>query len=113
MLAAYGLGRLSESSATAQERALSYVGSCSRGEVMVFEDASHLRCVDAAALRPIQCADHEFLGTDGWGRLRCVGPSRTSWGARGLLPVCSSGEIVVSEGFGRWGCSAPPTGSCP
>lgn len=90
--------------AAAQSRGLTFSGSCDRGDVVVFDDGSHLRCADADELELLACDSDELLGTDSSGRLRCVGPSTSSWGARGLLPSCSSGDTLVSEGFGSWRC---------
>lgn len=36
--------------------------------------------------------------------LKCLKGSSSSWGAELLLPECSSGALLVSEGFGRWKC---------
>jgi hypothetical protein len=89
----------------AQGRSITLEGSCDRGDVLVFDGSDRARCVDADELAYPRCDEGAFLTTSS-GELRCVGPSTTPWGARGLLPVCNDEEIVVSEGFGRWRCQA-------
>lgn len=93
----------------AQGRGLTIRGSCARGDVVVGGDSGELVCVAPGTLRfnSLPCDDGEFLRTDTWGALQCVGPSGFSSGARGLLPECSSGDTLVSEGFGRWRCQSP------
>lgn len=93
--------------ALGQDRPLTLSSSCSDGDIVVADGGSRLRCVDPDDLRLRSCDDDELLGTDSSGRLRCVGPSSTPWGVRGLLPDCSSGDTLVSEGFGRWRCQSP------
>ncbi len=59
------------------------------------------------------CNDGDHVVTDAFGRLRCERPGATSSGpARGLLPSCSTGEVLVSEGGGAWRCRPPPLPNC-
>lgn len=81
-------------------------GSCSRGEILVYEGSGKASCAELRELKFPRCQDGEFLTATSSG-LACVGPSSTPWGAKGLLPECSTGDIVVSEGFGRWKCHDP------
>lgn len=94
-------------SALAQARGLTLSGSCDSGDVVVSDGGDRVRCVEPDEIDLVRCDDDEVLGTDTWGHLRCVGPSSSSWGVRGLLPSCSSGDTLVSEGFGSWRCQSP------
>lgn len=89
--------------AVAQARTVTLDGSCDRGDVLVFEGSNRARCVDVDRLAYPRCDSGEFLSTVA-GELRCIGPSSTPWGARGLLPECRRGALLLSEGFGRWRC---------
>lgn len=100
---AFALGRAAPPSANAQPRTVTLDGSCSRGDVLVFDGSDRARCVEPDELSYPRCDAGEFLTTTN-GELRCIGPSHTPWGARGLLPECSERALVVSEGFGRWRC---------
>lgn len=95
------------STALAQQRGLSLSSSCSTGDLVVFDGSDRLRCIDPEDVELRRCDSNEVLGTDSSGHVRCVGPSSTPWGAEGLLPSCSSGDTLVSEGFGRWRCQSP------
>jgi hypothetical protein len=101
-------GAMSGGNAGAQGRVWAVRGSCNRGDVVIAGDGE-LVCVspDDLRFRGLSCSEGQFLSLDTWGELRCVGPSTSSSGARGLLPECSSGETLVSEGFGRWRCQSP------
>jgi hypothetical protein len=90
--------------ADAQGRMIEIEGSCSRGEVLVFESSNRATCVDVGELDYPRCSEGAFLTTQGGSRLECMGGSSTPWGIRGLLPRCDRGDILVSEGFGRWAC---------
>ena len=94
------------STALAQARGVSIEGSCDRGDLLVFDGSDRARCVDPDELEFNTCDSGEVMGTDSSGHLRCVGPSTSSWGIRGLLPNCSSGDTLVSEGFGSWRCQS-------
>lgn len=90
------------SRADAQARTIELSGSCSRGEVLVAGSSGRFHCEELQSLLP-RCDDGELLSNRD-GRLRCVGGDQSEWGVEGLLPHCSSGAILVSEGFGRWRC---------
>lgn len=84
--------------------------SCSSGDIVVAKGSNTFACVSPQeVLRVRGCSDDDFVVVDSNGRLECMRPSSTSWGVRALLPDCSSGEMLISEGFGRWKCVDPPT----
>jgi hypothetical protein len=89
--------------ATAEPRTVKLDGSCSRGDLLVFDGSDRARCVELQELAFPRCEAGSFLTTPG-GKLACVGPSTTPWGAKGLLPVCGNGDLIESEGFGAWRC---------
>jgi hypothetical protein len=83
-------------------------GGCDRGDVVIATGSSTFECVAPKDLLGLRgCDDGEFVGIDSSGAFQCVGASTTPWGIRGLLPDCSSGATLVSEGFGRWKCVDP------
>lgn len=82
--------------------------SCSRGELVVYDGGGRFTCESVNdVLRLSGCSSGDFVTAASGGGLRCVRPSNVSWDVRGLLPDCSSGSTLVSEGFGRWRCEAP------
>jgi hypothetical protein len=108
MVLSAGLNPPERSTASAQSReGLTLDGTCNRGDVLVYSGTNRTQCIPAGRLELLQCREQDVVGTDTWGPLRCTSPSTTSSGARGLLPECSSGETLVSEGFGRWRCQSP------
>jgi hypothetical protein len=100
--------------ASAQPRgAPSLPTNCSDGDIIVAEGTRGFRCRSPRqALRIAGCNQGDFIVTDSSGELRCERASRTSWGARNLLPECSSGNHLESEGFGRWRCIESPLPRC-
>lgn len=100
VLLGLAFGRSAAPLVSAQSRELSFRGSCSREDLVIYEDSGSLRCVSPRELRVSRCDDDEVLGTDPWGALRCVSTAAFH------LPSCSSGQILVSEGFGRWRCES-------
>ena len=85
---------------SAQDRAISFQGSCSRDDIVLYENSSTLRCVSPSDLRVSRCDSDEVLGTDAWGELRCVSTAAFH------LPSCNRGQFLVSEGSGRWRCES-------
>lgn len=81
--------------------------SCRDGEVVVSGGAGRFECVELGdLLRTRSCSSGDLVTVGAFGALECISPSRVDLGARErLLPDCSSGEALVSEGFGRWGCA--------
>ncbi len=78
--------------------------NCSSGDLLVASSGGRFECRNPdEALRLSGCSTGDFVTTD-YGRLKCVSPSTTPWGAKALLPDCSSGSRLQSEGFGRWKC---------
>lgn len=57
---------------------------CSSGELIVATDQGY-RCASFKSLLEEQ-------------------RSSASWGAENVLPTCSSGQFLQSEGFGKWRC---------
>ncbi len=61
-----------------------------------------------------QCDSGELLVSNGSG-FHCATlksllekqRASASWGAENVLPSCSSGDFLQSEGFGRWRCHSP------
>jgi hypothetical protein len=98
----------------AQSRAPSLPSDCSSGEFVVSRGGGEFRCVPGSeALRLSGCDAGDFVGMGSSGRMECISPSSTSWDVRGLLPDCSSGQMLVSEGFGRWRCTEAARAAMP
>ena len=103
------LGVLLGTTASAQDRRPSLPDDCWSGEIVVSSGHGEFECRSLLeTLRLSGCRDGDFVTTDGSGALECERPSTWSSGARGLLPECSSGQTLVSEGFGRWACADRP-----
>lgn len=100
VLLGLAFGRSAAPLVSAQPRELSFRGSCSREDLVIYEDSGTLRCVSPRELRFPRCDDDEVLGTDTWGALRCVSTSAF------YLPACDRGQFLVSEGSGRWRCES-------
>jgi hypothetical protein len=80
---------------------------CRDGEVVVSRGHGEFECKELTELlgtRP--CSSGDVVIVDSFHALACVQPNKLDLGARDALPSCSSGEILVSEGFGRWTCAA-------
>ncbi|MDO9019798.1 MAG: hypothetical protein Q8S73_31325 [Deltaproteobacteria bacterium] len=79
--------------------------SCSEGDLVVAGRGGRFECRPPdRALRLAGCDAGDFVVAGSGGDLRCERASRSSSGARNLLPDCSSGAMLVAEGFGRWRC---------
>ncbi len=79
---------------------------CWSGQVVVAAAHGRFECVDLReALRLSSCNDGDFITWDSSGRLECSRPTSFSSGAQALLPQCSSGQILVSEGYSGWRCA--------
>lgn len=76
---------------------------CSSGDLVVYESGQFVCRSPRRALALSSCNSGDFVVWNG-SELHCEHASSTSWGARNLLPDCSSGNHLVSEGFGRWRC---------
>jgi hypothetical protein len=78
---------------------------CSSGEIVVYA-YGEFECVSVSeALHLSDCSAGDFLTVE-YGTFKCVGREDSASSAHALLPRCSSGEILVSEGFGEWGCAS-------
>lgn len=94
---------------SAQDREPQLPNDCWSGELVVAESGGEFDCMPLRdALHMSGCDDGDFLTYDSSGGLECISPSQFSSGARALLPQCSSGEILVSEGYSGWRCSSFP-----
>lgn len=81
---------------------------CSSGSLLVSQGSGSFACVSPnRALQLSGCRDGDFVTTSN-GELVCQGISSTTWSVKALLPNCSSGQILQSEGFGNWRCVSPP-----
>ncbi|HSN92375.1 MAG TPA: hypothetical protein VLS93_14180 [Anaeromyxobacteraceae bacterium] len=82
---------------------------CKDGEVVVSRGQGGFACADLRELLGLRrCSKDDFLAVDAFGRIECVTPSDVGRGSRALLPRCSRGETLVSEGLGGWSCARPP-----
>ncbi|MBL8910475.1 MAG: hypothetical protein JNM17_07200 [Archangium sp.] len=62
-----------------------------------------------------ECSDGQLIVSNGSSQgYRCASLNSllekqraSGWGAENVLPTCSSGEFLQSEGFGRWRCLDP------
>jgi len=87
------------------------IPSCPLDSLLVSQGNSTFACVAPDhALKLSGCRDGDFLTTSG-GQLRCKGISGSS-STKALLPDCSSGQVLQSEGSGSWRCVSP-TASLP
>jgi hypothetical protein len=94
---------------SAQDRRPELPDDCWSGEIVVAESGGEFDCMPLRdALRMSGCDDGDFLTYDSSGGIECTSRSQFSSGARDLLPQCSSGQILVSEGYGGWRCADAP-----
>ena len=82
---------------------------CSSGQLLVSQGNNTFACVSPSrALALYGCNEGDFI-TMKSGELRCQGITSSTWNVKALLPSCSSGEFLQSEGFGSWRCVSAPT----
>jgi hypothetical protein len=94
---------------SAEDRQPQLPNDCWSGEIVVAESGGEFDCMPLRdALHMSGCDDGDFLTYDASGGIDCTSPSQFSSGARDLLPQCSSGQILVSEGYSGWRCADPP-----
>jgi hypothetical protein len=75
---------------------------CEPGRLLVTGANGQLECSTlSGVLRSMDCTGVLVMSSDG---LTCKKPSTTSWNAELFLPDCSSGLVLLSDGFGRWKC---------
>lgn len=76
------------------------------GKKLIVSNNGQFECASLnEVLKAIDCNGVlRFSSSDG---LRCAKATSNSWGAELLLPDCSSGTVLQSEGFGRWKCVEP------
>jgi len=79
---------------------------CWSGEIVVATGGGRdFDCVPIReALKLSGCDSGDFVTVNSSGNLACEGPDQFGSSVRALLPDCSSGSTLVSEGFGRWSC---------
>lgn len=79
---------------------------CWSGEVVVARSGGGFECLDLREMLHLSgCNDGDFITWDSSGHLECSRPTSFSSGAQALLPQCSSGQILVSEGYSGWRCA--------
>jgi hypothetical protein len=79
---------------------------CWSGQVVVAQPGGGFDCVDLrSALGLSSCNDGDFITWDSSGHFECTRANEFSTGSRNLLPQCSSGQILVSEGYSGWACA--------
>ena len=90
----------------AQDRTRELPDDCWSGEIVVATGGgSEFECVPVKeALKLSGCDSGDFVTVNSSGNLACEGPDQFGSSVRALLPDCSSGSTLVSEGFGRWSC---------
>jgi hypothetical protein len=80
--------------------------------LVVAQGEDRFACVEPrAALALSGCHDGDFVTMDAFGRLRCQSIS-TSSTTKALLPNCSSGQFLQSDGGGSWKC-VPASSTMP
>ncbi|MBI5491291.1 MAG: hypothetical protein HY905_28435 [Deltaproteobacteria bacterium] len=81
-------------------------GDCSDGELVVYDGFDRFKCVSPfEALHLSNCDSGDFVTVE-YGSLKCISREETASASHALLPSCSSGETLVSEGFGEWDCAS-------
>jgi hypothetical protein len=79
---------------------------CWSGEVVVARSGGGFECQDLREYLGLSgCNDGDFVTWDSSGHLECTRSNAFSTGSRNLLPQCSSGQILVSEGYSGWACA--------
>ena len=79
---------------------------CSSGEIVVYAGFNEFECASPfEALHLSGCDSGDFVTVE-YGSLKCVGREEMNSASHALLPSCSSGQILVSEGFGEWDCAS-------
>ena len=85
------------------------IPDCYSGELLVSKGQGQFECVSPSrALALSNCQSGDFVTSTG-SELKCDRPQNMSWNIKALLPSCSSGQVLVSEGFGSWRCVTPST----
>lgn len=104
-LALLALSPFARSALAQPARAPQFPARCDAGELLVAASFGRFECrPPSRALALAGCDAGDFVVAGRGGELRCERPGNASHGLRGLLPDCTSGEVLVSEGFGRWRC---------
>jgi hypothetical protein len=94
--------------AHADTRLATIPNDCSSGALLVSQGGGNFSCVSPSrALQLSGCHDGDFVTMSSSGELACQGISSTTWSVKALLPNCSSGQVLQSEGFGSWRCVSP------
>ena len=100
-----------QSPVAADEEALRLPSNCSSGELVVYEGFDRFQCMTPfEALKLSNCDSGDFITVE-YGSLKCVSREESASASHALLPSCSSGETLVSEGFGEWDCASRESAS--
>ena len=95
-----------QSPVSADEEEIRLPTNCSSGELVVYEGFHRFECLTPfEALKLSNCDSGDFITVE-YGSLKCVGREEYASASHALLPSCSSGETLVSEGFGQWDCAS-------
>jgi hypothetical protein len=79
------------------------VPKCEPKKLLVAGANGQLECASLNEVLKAQDCTGVLTFSNGDG-LKCLKPSTTSWSAELLLPDCSAGLVLLSDGFGRWKC---------
>ena len=91
---------------SADEDALRLPDDCSGGDIVVYEGFDEFECVSPfEALKLSSCDSGDFITVE-YGSFKCIGREEYASASHALLPSCSSGETLVSEGSGQWDCAS-------
>ena len=113
VLALLALSPFARSALAQPSRGPQLPARCDAGELLVATSFGRFECRSPSrALQLSGCDAGDFVVAGHGGELRCERPANASRGVRGLLPECASGEVLVSEGFGRWRCVDSPLPRC-
>ena len=95
-----------QSPVSADEDELRLPDDCSGGEIVVYEGFHRFQCLTPfEALKLSGCDTGDFITVE-YGSLKCIGREEYASASHALLPSCSSGQTLVSEGFGEWDCAS-------
>lgn len=83
---------------------------CSPGMLVVAQRDGRFGCVEPSkALALTSCREGDFITVNAFGDLRCQGIALSGGSTKALLPSCSSGQVLRSDGGGSWRCVSAAT----